>query len=107
MKERKMSREIFRHMPAVRLTRSDGSKGRGQGTVTRLKEKADRLAVGNRHETGELSLPLYVFTGWLDKAEPGDVLEQGEEAYTVLRAEDCGVCARVFLERRVSADGGA
>lgn len=106
-----ISKVMYRWAPAARLTGSDGVPGRGRGVVARRKAADSGAFEGWRQEAGLLEKPLFVFTGWAEKAAPGDTLEQGSTVYTVLRVEDMAignvkVCSRLVLERQVAAYDG-
>ncbi len=102
---------IYRNGPAATLRKPDGSVVTGRGLVARLKTQASDYAPGQRHETGWMDSPLWVFTGSLPGAEPGDQLEQGGGCYRVLKAEKLPlggrvVCLRAVLERSGEEDAG-
>lgn len=109
---RDISSVIFRRMPKAVLTRADGSTAECRGTVVRLRGESGGHLDAEGHEIGRLCKPLFVFTGWLDEVQPGDVLEQDEVRYTVLRAETMAVGStrvglRAVMERLVADDDGA
>ena len=78
----------------------------------RLKAETGSHIDGLRHGTGALCAPLFVFTGALEGAAPGDVLEQDGLRYTVLKAEPMeiagtGLGVRLMLERQVDENAGS
>lgn len=102
---------VFRNAPEASVAHPDGTVSKARGLVARMWGQGDRLSAGEPHESGGLESPLYLFTGWAEKAGPGDVLKQGGGSYTVLRAEDMAVggmriAARLLLERQVVQDDG-
>ncbi len=106
-----ISERVFRHMAGARLVAADGSVQAGRGAVVRWKGAAGDPAGSLRHELGRLQEPMFVFTGSLPAIEPGDVLEQGGERYTVLHGSrvilgDTVVCTRAVLERKGDEDEG-
>ena len=80
-------KRLFRYFDAVELERASGGTVGGRGLVARLKGDPEEVRGSLPHQLGELALPLYVFTGWLEEAAPGDVLCRGADRYRVLRAE--------------------
>ena len=93
---------VFRHMAGVRVTGTDGKAGEGRGIISRQRGQQGQAL-------GELTKPLYVFTGSLPRAEPGDLLEQGGERYRVLYGDrvtlgGAAVCTRAVLEKREAED---
>lgn len=100
---------VFRHMERARVTGSGGDVQEARGAVTRWKEKSGDPPGSLIHGLGELTEPLYVFTGSLPEVQPGDLLEQGGEVYRVLHGSrvilgDTVVCARAVLEKRETED---
>lgn len=97
-------KRLFRYFDAVELEQASGGTVGGRGLVARLKGDPEEARGSLPHQLGELALPLYVFTGWLEQAAPGDVLCRGADRYRVLRAEPLAVggqevCLRALLER--------
>lgn len=97
-------KRLFRYFDAVELEQASGGTIAGRGLVARLKGDPEEARGSLPHQLGELTLPLYVFTGWLEEAAPGDVLCRGADRYRVLRAEPLAaggqeVCLRALLER--------
>lgn len=100
---------VFRHMAGVRVTGADGKAGEGRGIISRQRGQQGQALGGLNHPLGELTKPLYVFTGSLPRAEPGDLLEQGVEQYRVLYGDrvtlgGAAVCTRAVLEKREAED---
>ena len=107
---RDCSKNLYRLLGRAVLTGGDGTKTPCRGAVVRRKAQAGDYASGLPHETGELCRPLYVFTGGLDSAQPGDVLEQDGVEYTVLGAEPLALGPmrlglRLVMERRPEHEG--
>ncbi len=103
------SKRIYRRAAEAVVARQDGTTGQARGLVVRLWGKADSLTSGERHVSGLLESPLYVFTGWAEEAQPGDVLEQEGRRYTILKAGKLvvgglTVAARLLLEGQVTDD---
>lgn len=99
-----ISKTVCRRMEPAVLTAADGLQTHCRGVVSRLKAQAGDYSAGLAHEAGELCRPLYVFTGDLASAAPGDRLEQNGAEYTVLKAEPLSIgsarlCLRVVMER--------
>lgn len=83
----------------------------GRGLVVRLKDETGSHVQGERHQLGTLCKPLFVFTGALEEAVPGDVLEQDGQRYTVLKTERMEIAGtvlgvRLTMERQVETDDG-
>lgn len=102
---------VFRHMDRARLVGAGGAVQEGRGAVARWKGTAGDPLGAKAHRLGRLDEPLYVFTGSLPPVEPGDLLEQGGERYTVLHGSrlflgDTVVCTRAVLEKRGDEDAG-
>lgn len=102
------AQQVFRHMPPVALTRGDGTAIQGRGAVVSQKDSG---YAPQAHQAGALPKPLFVFTGDLEAAAPGDVLTQGGRQYTVLGARRLvlggqALCLRAVLEERGGADEG-
>lgn len=100
---------VFRHMEKAQVAGADGSLREGRGAVTRWKGQAGDCLGAQAHGLGMLTEPLYVFTGSLPAVQPGDVLSQGGESYTVLQGSqvvlgDMVVCMRAVLEKRGAED---
>lgn len=96
-------------MPEARLLRGEQAAITGRGLVVRLKAETGSHVRGESHQLGTLCQPLFVFTGALEGAEPGDVLEQDGQRYTVLKAERMEIAGtvlgvRLTMERRVETD---
>lgn len=112
MAVRDISKRIFRRMPQAELQKPQGEPVKGRGILVRLKAETGGHTAGERHVLGELCHPLFVFTGDLG-ADPGDVLTQDGQLYTVLKAEPMALSGlrlgmRLTLERReVEDDDGA
>lgn len=107
-----ISGKIFRRMPRAWAFRPGHDPVAGRGLVVRLKAEAGSHTDGLRHGTGALCAPLFVFTGALEGAAPGDILEQEGLRYTVLKAEPMeiagtGLGIRLVLERQVDEDAGS
>lgn len=95
---------LFRYFEPVELEGQSGEKSAGRGLVARLRGDQEDLRGSLAHQLGELCQPLYVFTGWLEEAAPGDVLRQGKSSYRVLQAGPLKIggqalCMRVLLEK--------
>ena len=104
-----MAGGVFRHRAGVRVTGADGKAGEGRGIISRQRGQQGQVLRGLNHPLGELTKPLYVFTGSLPWAEPGDLLEQGGEQYRVLYGDrvtlgGAVVCTRAVLEKREAED---
>ncbi len=102
---------VFRHMAGARVTGADGKAREGRGIVSRQKGARGQVLEGLGHPLGELTEPLYVFTGSLPRVEPGDRLEQGGERYRVLYGDrvmlgGTAVCTRAVLEKEGAEDDG-
>ena len=96
---------VFRHMERARIERDGGPVAEGRGAVARWKGKAGDVLGAQAHSLGMLAEPLYVFTGDLPAVQPGDVLTQGGESYTVLHSSQVAlggavVCTRAVLEKK-------
>lgn len=107
---RDFSKTVCRRMGPAVLTSGDGSQTRCRGEVARLKGRSGDYGAGQEHQTGELCEPLYVFTGDLASASPGDTLEQNGVPYTVLKAEPLTIGGgrfflRAVMERRLDDEG--
>lgn len=103
---RDISKELYREWEPALLTGKNGSGRQVRGLLVR-KGGTGTQGPGERHESGVLEEPRYIFTGWVDQAEPGDVLEQDGQRYTVLEAEflhlgNVRVAGRLVLEREVA-----
>ena len=108
---RDISRRIFRHMPEAALLKAEREPVYGRGTVERLKAEGGSHTAGERHGTGRLCAPLFVFTGSLDGAAVGDALEQDGQRYTVLKVGRLCAAGTVFgvrlvMERQVAEHDG-
>lgn len=104
-----MACRVFRHMEKAQAAGADGTAREGRGVVTRWKDQAGDCMGVHAHRLGMLTEPLYVFTGSLPNLQPGDVLTQGGESYTVLQGGqvvlgDTLLCMRAVLEKRGAAD---
>lgn len=99
----------FAHIGSVRLLGPQGREQAGRGIIARRRGQPGGMA-GEGHQLGKLENPLYVFTGDLEEARPGDILEaRCGERYRVLQAEtvalgDTAVCLRAVLEREGAED---
>ncbi|MCI9256957.1 hypothetical protein [Acutalibacter sp.] len=105
---KKIAKELYRQLEQAVLTRADGTQIPCRGLVAR--QKAPDHAGALPHEAGCLCQPLYVFTGGLEEASPGDRLEQGGAAYTVLNVEPLALGSlslglRLVMERRLDDAG--
>lgn len=103
---RDISKEIYREWEPASLIGKDGSARTVRGLVI-PKSGGGVDGPGERHESGVLEEPRFIFTGWVDQAEPGDILEQDGQRYTVLKAEflrlgNVKVAGRLVLEREVA-----
>ena len=108
---RDIAGRVFRRTGLVRLLKPQGQERLGRGIITRQKGQAGNGAAGEGHWLGRLEKPLYAFTGELDGAQAGDILEQEGLRYRVLQAGSVAlgrtrVCARLALEREGIADDG-
>lgn len=77
---------FFARFPPVELIKPDGSRIRGRGFVTRQRASSGATGLA-RHLLGELTQPVYVFTGMLEQAAHGDLLRQGGAGYRVVSAQ--------------------
>lgn len=102
--------KFFARFPPVELVRDDGSRIVGKGIVTRQKAAGGSLGL-TRHLLGELTQPVYVFTGWLEGADRGDLLCQGGAGYRVVSAQAVELAGkklwlRAILEKREEENEG-
>ncbi|MCI8385297.1 MAG: hypothetical protein HFE95_02500 [Acutalibacter sp.] len=101
-----ISKQVYRNWRPALLTGKDGSTWAARGLVVR-KNGTGTDGPGERHESGLLEEPRYIFTGWASQARPGDLLEQDGQQYRVLQAEflcigNVKAAARLVLEREVA-----
>ncbi len=98
-----LEKQLFSRFPPAELVKPDGSRKKGRGIVVRQRAPTGALGL-DRHPLGELSQPLYVFTGALAEADRGDQLCQGGTSYRVISAQPVGLAGkplwmRVVLEK--------
>ncbi len=104
--EEPLALRLFRRTGKISVEIEGGNTLKGRGIVSALRQETGEPG-GKRHAVGNLSRPLYRFTGFLPEAgkATGGTLTQGERRYTVLDVRpvflgEREVCVRALLEMR-------